>query len=121
MTQKPVEAKPAIRVRGPAPSSQPNRIRRTKQGLNEAADTAFLQLGDRRVHEPQRLAVSPGGMVATAHHGATAAGVAMLNAGGNAFDAAVAAGFALGVCEPAASGLGGQTMMLVHGKRSSGP
>ena len=114
MTQKPVEAKPAVRATGPAPSIQPNSIRRTKRGLNEAADTAFLQLGDRRVHEPQRLAVSPAGMVTTAHHGATAAGVAMLNAGGNAFDAAVAAGFALGVCEPAASGLGGQTMMLVH-------
>ena len=64
--------------------------------------------------EPQRLAVSREGMVATQHHAATAAGVAMLDAGGNAFDAAVAAAFALGVCEPAASGLGGQTMVLVH-------
>ena len=65
-------------------------------------------------HAPQRLATSRRGMVATAHAGATAAGVAALEAGGNAVDAAVAAAVALGVCEPAASGLGGQTMMLVH-------
>ena len=63
---------------------------------------------------PRHLAVSRAGMVATAHHRATAAGVEMLEAGGNAFDAAVAAAFALGVCEPAGSGLGGQTMALVH-------
>lgn len=64
--------------------------------------------------EPQRVASSPRGMVATAHAGATAAGVAALEAGGNAIDAAVAAALALGVCEPVASGLGGQTMMLAH-------
>ena len=68
----------------------------------------------RHAIEPQRVASSQKGMVATAHAGATAAGAAVLQAGGNAVDAAVAAALALGVCEPAASGLGGQTMMLVH-------
>ena len=63
---------------------------------------------------PQRLAVSRRGVVATQHAGATGAGVAMLARGGNAVDAAVAAAFALGVCEPGASGLGGQTMLLLH-------
>ena len=63
---------------------------------------------------PQRIAASRLGMAATAHYCATEAAVEILQAGGNAIDAAVAAGFALGVCEPAASGLGGQTMMMIH-------
>jgi gamma-glutamyltranspeptidase/glutathione hydrolase len=63
---------------------------------------------------PQRLAASRHGMVATAHYRATEAAVEILRDGGNAADAAVAAAFALGVCEPVSSGLGGQTMAIVH-------
>jgi gamma-glutamyltranspeptidase/glutathione hydrolase len=54
------------------------------------------------------------GMVAAARPEATAAGVEMLEQGGNAIDAACAVGMALGVCEPQASGLGGQSMGIVH-------
>ncbi len=68
----------------------------------------------RRTEESLWSATSEQGMVATAHYLATAAGVEMLAAGGNAIDAAVAASLALGVCEPAGSGLGGMTMALIH-------
>jgi gamma-glutamyltranspeptidase/glutathione hydrolase len=63
---------------------------------------------------PQRLAFSAGGMVSTAHHRATDLAARVLDDGGNAIDAAVTAALALGVCELQASGLGGQTMMLIH-------
>lgn len=70
--------------------------------------------GKQQKQKFQRVSVSKYGMVSTAHFKATEAGAEILGQGGNAFDAAVASAFALGVCEPNASGLGGQTMMLLY-------
>ncbi|GJL73271.1 MAG: gamma-glutamyltranspeptidase [Nitrosomonas sp.] len=64
--------------------------------------------------EDGKCASSSGGMVSTAFPEATEAGVEMLRRGGNAIDAACAAAFALCVCEPQASGLGGQSMAIMH-------
>ena len=50
---------------------------------------------------------APISMVATKDSHATRAGLEALRAGGNAVDAAVAACFAIGVVEPASSGIGG--------------
>jgi gamma-glutamyltranspeptidase / glutathione hydrolase len=54
------------------------------------------------------------GMVASTHWLASSAGMAVLERGGNAFDAAVAAGLVLQVVEPHLNGPGGDVPAIIH-------
>jgi gamma-glutamyltranspeptidase / glutathione hydrolase len=54
------------------------------------------------------------GAISTTHWLATAAGMAVLEKGGNAFDAAVAAGFVLQIVEPHLNGPGGEVPIILH-------
>ena len=77
----------------------------------------LLPIGARAQDPPPfqlQVDYSPHGMVSAAQPLATWAGVQMLEAGGNAADAAVAAAFAVAVVEPTMNSIGGRTQILVR-------
>ena len=61
------------------------------------------------------------GVVTTTHWIATAVGMAMLEKGGNAFDAAVATAFVLQVVEPHLNGPGGDVPVILHDAKRGKP
>src|SRR5262249_57960350 len=61
------------------------------------------------------------GLVATPHALASKAGLAVLERGGNAVDAAIAAGAAIAVVYPHMNGIGGDSFWLVYDGRDRTP
>ena len=69
--------------------------------------------------KPKEFPTYSNSVIAAAHPIASEAGKQMYAAGGNAFDAAVAAGFTLAVVEPSMSGLGGRLQAIYQTKNGT--
>lgn len=113
---------------GAAPTSAPETAAETVAETTEAASEETQAPSEENwkpydengeVLRTGRDANGTSGVVSTGKYEATKIGLEIIEAGGNAVDAAVAVGFALGVCEPQSSGIGGggfMTLRLANGE-----
>ncbi len=86
--------------------------------LAVCATTLFAQGPQRQPEKPRHQArsmvISQFGIVATSQTLASQAGAQILEAGGNAVDAAIAANAVLGLVEPTGNGIGGDLFAIVY-------
>lgn len=83
-------------------------------GLCLAIATGVLWSWPGGGQEESHIARGRGGAVASVDARATRAGIEVLQAGGNAIDAAIATAAALGVVRPFSAGIGGGGFMTIH-------
>jgi len=81
------------------------------------AATASAAMAQERT-QGRSMVISQFGIVAAEHPIAARAGTAMLESGGNAIDAAVAANAAMGVVAPMMNGIGGDLFAIVYDAKS---
>jgi gamma-glutamyltranspeptidase/glutathione hydrolase len=83
-----------------------------------SAPTVAPSAADPRPTAKDPTAVGKGGAISTVDPEASAAGLRVLKAGGNAVDAAVAAAATLGVTEPYSAGIGGGGYFVLYNAKS---
>src|SRR5205823_13083220 len=105
----------------PAPGRAPRHIPRMIRNTVGLATSALAWLGAVASGQEPRpttmahrsTAYAPHGIIATSQPLATAGGLAVLEHGGNAIDAAVTAAAVLNVAEPMMTGIGGDMFAIV--------